>query len=520
MAAHIHATIIRRNFRVRFDKVVRVSTYQPGEGGVAEHGLLLGLGQDDHPQYHTDARGDARYCRRGEMDAALSSKADAAHGHAQLHSHGNRATLDAMPDHAAAAVGQVLTRGDSGLEWIDAGQGVGSGDMLKAEYDSDGDGKVDAAVSADQVAWDGVSGKPSSFPPDSHDHDGMYEPADATILRKSDLAGTGAASTPARSDHHHDGTYDAAGTAATEAAAEVAAHEAGHDHGAFDAHLLDTMNPHGVTAAQAPYDNIASGLTATDVQAAVDALAARAHPVPGVDTLAYITSDTKIHVSASGDDSTGDGSNDAPYATITQALSSIANVAISADATVTISVADGTYNDHPAIIVTSLFSGRVNIIGNAEFPGNVVLNMAENAIGISVSGVQMGHISGFIIKAHTSIPGNIGVSVVSSGSISNLTHMKIVGFSSYGVVVNTNAVIHSQGGLVVDNCSTGLFAAMSRISLVGSPTIQNCATRWAFATMNGFIRALNPMLTNNGNSNSPTPAVNTVGNHNSYVTTG
>jgi hypothetical protein len=30
-------------------------------GGVTDHGLLTGLGDDDHTQYHTDARGDARY---------------------------------------------------------------------------------------------------------------------------------------------------------------------------------------------------------------------------------------------------------------------------------------------------------------------------------------------------------------------------------------------------------------------------------------------------------------------------
>ena len=32
-----------------------------GGGGVTDHGLLSGLGDDDHPQYHTDERGDLRY---------------------------------------------------------------------------------------------------------------------------------------------------------------------------------------------------------------------------------------------------------------------------------------------------------------------------------------------------------------------------------------------------------------------------------------------------------------------------
>ena len=32
-----------------------------GPGGTSDHGLLVGLGDDDHPQYHNDARGDVRY---------------------------------------------------------------------------------------------------------------------------------------------------------------------------------------------------------------------------------------------------------------------------------------------------------------------------------------------------------------------------------------------------------------------------------------------------------------------------
>jgi len=34
-----------------------------GGGGVTDHGALTGLGDDDHSQYHTDARGDARYAQ-------------------------------------------------------------------------------------------------------------------------------------------------------------------------------------------------------------------------------------------------------------------------------------------------------------------------------------------------------------------------------------------------------------------------------------------------------------------------
>lgn len=46
-----------------------------GGGGVTDHGLLTGLGDDDHLQYHTDARGDLRYYGKSAVDSALAIKA-------------------------------------------------------------------------------------------------------------------------------------------------------------------------------------------------------------------------------------------------------------------------------------------------------------------------------------------------------------------------------------------------------------------------------------------------------------
>lgn len=38
-----------------------VYTVDPAAVHITDHGLLSGLSDDDHTQYHTDARGDARY---------------------------------------------------------------------------------------------------------------------------------------------------------------------------------------------------------------------------------------------------------------------------------------------------------------------------------------------------------------------------------------------------------------------------------------------------------------------------
>lgn len=45
-----------------------------------------------------------------------------------------------------------------------------AGDMLKSIYDTNNNGKVDNADAADSVLWAGISGKPTTFSPSTHDH--------------------------------------------------------------------------------------------------------------------------------------------------------------------------------------------------------------------------------------------------------------------------------------------------------------------------------------------------------------
>ena len=48
-----------------------------GGGGVTDHGLLTGLGDDDHAQYHNNARGDARYTPINPLTLGINATADA-----------------------------------------------------------------------------------------------------------------------------------------------------------------------------------------------------------------------------------------------------------------------------------------------------------------------------------------------------------------------------------------------------------------------------------------------------------
>ena len=62
-----------------------------------------------------------------------------------------------------AQVQQLIDHLRAEVDGIEQGSEV----MLKTVYDADGDGVVDKAAA---VPWDGVTGKPSTFPPSSHTH--------------------------------------------------------------------------------------------------------------------------------------------------------------------------------------------------------------------------------------------------------------------------------------------------------------------------------------------------------------
>ena len=60
-----------------------VQQYAPRQIGevLADHGGLAGLTDDDHPQYHNDARGDARYDPLGASSAAVAAHESAPDPH-------------------------------------------------------------------------------------------------------------------------------------------------------------------------------------------------------------------------------------------------------------------------------------------------------------------------------------------------------------------------------------------------------------------------------------------------------
>ena len=104
--------------------------------------------------------------------ATLDSPAFTGNPTAPTQSPGNNTTRVATTAFVQAAVGAA-----------------GGGDMLKSAYDSNDDGKVDAADSADAAPWSGITGKPSTFAPSAHTHT-MSEVTDAGALATLDTVDT------------------------------------------------------------------------------------------------------------------------------------------------------------------------------------------------------------------------------------------------------------------------------------------------------------------------------------------
>lgn len=84
-----------------------------GGGGVTDHGALTGLADDDHTQYHTDARGDARYSQLGHTHTATQISDSTSTGRSVLTAVDSAAARTAIG--AGTGNGDVTTSGTQTL---------------------------------------------------------------------------------------------------------------------------------------------------------------------------------------------------------------------------------------------------------------------------------------------------------------------------------------------------------------------------------------------------------------------
>jgi len=148
------------------------------------HGNLTNdgkIGADANKPVITGADG---VVQAGAFGTTANTFAEGDHGHADLHTHSNKTTLDAVPDHTSASTDHVLKKTTEGLAW--GSVATGTHDRLHNLNSTDdhtgvlGDENNFMALDENGLPKDSGS-KAGDFAASGHNHTGTYEPADAAI---------------------------------------------------------------------------------------------------------------------------------------------------------------------------------------------------------------------------------------------------------------------------------------------------------------------------------------------------
>jgi hypothetical protein len=138
------------------------------------------------PKSSQDASGGTDLVRKSQIDNLLATKAAL-----------SSPSLTGSPTAPTAVTGTNSTQIATTAFVNQAIAGFGAGDMAKSNYDTDGDGKVDAAEVADAAPWSGITGKPTSFAPSSHSHGiGQVTGLQSALSGKSALTSPAFSGTP------------------------------------------------------------------------------------------------------------------------------------------------------------------------------------------------------------------------------------------------------------------------------------------------------------------------------------
>lgn len=252
-----------------------------------------------------------------------------------------------------------------------------------------------------------------------------------------------------------------------------------------------------------------------------------------------VAANTTLYVATTGSDTTGDGSNSAPYATIQKALDYLNGKTLLG--TVVIQVADGTYSD--GFTVNHPQSNLIYVLGNATTPSNCVINVTGENTAISVEQNNSLTINGFKILGDRTANSK-GIMCVFNSSI-DLGSLIIIDGFDINLYICLNSSVYGHEGIILQNaitanleCNALSYALMPSCSFLG-----NAITKTNYGiccSVKSFVYIAGSTITNStigsgayncsliGQANTITtiytncttnlsPAFNTLGNNNSYI---
>lgn len=194
-------------------KVTTVQVGVQGPAGPSDHGELSGLSDDDHPQYHNNARGDARYTPLAHASDTANphavTKAQVGLGNVDNTSDVNKpvSTAQAAADAAVLAAAEPIGTAASTVSAHAAGVGVhaiASVTGLQTALDAKSSTSHDHAAVYAPIAKGVTNG-------DAHNHNG----GDGAQIAYTDLSGLPTLGTAAATNAT---AYESAGSTATHAA--------------------------------------------------------------------------------------------------------------------------------------------------------------------------------------------------------------------------------------------------------------------------------------------------------------
>lgn len=167
----------------------------------------------------------------------------------------------------------------------------------------------------------------------------------------------------------------------------------------------------------------------------------------------YLTANKTVYVATTGSDTTGDGTSEKPYRTITKGLSVIPKNLNGYNGTV--NIATGTYAETMNI---SGYHGGILLI---VFAGNVTIN------NISVSSTQFAYVYGASSMAMTLVSTTSNPIIVSNKSSlyipSSVTTTINTSTSRVGILVTADSNANIQGTITVNNANYALQTLSSKV---------------------------------------------------------
>jgi hypothetical protein len=195
--------------------------------------------------------------------------------------------------------------------------------------------------------------------------------------------------------------------------------------------------------------------------------------------LVFLAAPLTINVATSGNDTTGNGTSAAPFASINGAWQYLLQTYNVNSYGVTIQVANGTYNSAVALGRMPNGAGTVQIVGNPGSPSSCTISITSVNDTVAASGNVNVLFNGFTLSANVSNTTNYGTVInTGGGAVISIQNITFGLYTNFAMISSTGGQIAVGSNISVTNGVTanGLFYAHACGVISASNTTINIGT--------------------------------------------